>query len=99
MNDHFIAPAAVQDLEAIAIWTVEHFGERQLLRYKALISQAIQDVVAKPFRAGSHSRSDVAPDLRSYHLSLSKTRVKGVPGRVKSPRHFLLYFALRRGGS
>lgn len=38
---------------------------------------------------GSADRSDLTAGGRTYHLSLSRSRVAGV--RVKEPRHFLVY--------
>lgn len=86
-----LAPAAQRDTEAILAWTHEHFGERARLRYEALLTQAITDVAADPDLLGSTRRDEIAPDARTYHLAHSKHRVPRRLGRVKQPRHFLLY--------
>ena len=71
-------------------WTVQEFGERAALRYDTLIKQALKDIGADPERPGSRDRPEiVVRGARTYHLSLSRTRVSGP--RVKDPRHFLLY--------
>lgn len=55
-----------------------------------LIRQALLDVEADPERPGSKERPEIMiKGARTYHLSLSRSRVSGQP--VKEPRHFLLY--------
>jgi toxin ParE1/3/4 len=48
-------------------------------------------VVEDPDRIGSHKRPEIAAAARTYHLWHSRNRVAKRVGRVKSPRHFLLY--------
>jgi toxin ParE1/3/4 len=86
-----LAPAAERDIEAILAHSQEHFGEQARLRYEALLVQAIGDIVEDPDRAGSHSRSELADGARTYHLYFSRNRVSAQAGRVRRPRHFLLY--------
>jgi toxin ParE1/3/4 len=86
-----VSPAAEDDILSILVWTHEHFGERARLRYEALISQAICDVAAAPERPGSATREEIALDARSYHLFHSRRRVEKAIGRVRRPRHFLIY--------
>jgi toxin ParE1/3/4 len=90
MRSYVVAPAAQRDIESVLAWTHEHFGEQMRLRYEALLAQAILDVAARPDRGGSLSRPEITGAARTYHLVHSRTRVSGV-GRVKHPRHFLLY--------
>jgi toxin ParE1/3/4 len=81
---------AQQDLFGVMEWTLQQFGERAALRYDALIKQALKDIGADPERPGSKERPEIMSEgARTYHLSLSRTRVSG--SRVKEPRHFLLY--------
>jgi toxin ParE1/3/4 len=86
-----IAPAAVEDIESILAWTHERFGERARLRYEALLIRAITDIANHPDRAGSSHRPEIAASARTYHLAHSRKRVTGGAGRVKQPRHFILY--------
>jgi toxin ParE1/3/4 len=82
--------AAQRDIFGVMEWTVQEFGERAALRYDALIKQALKDIGADPERPGSKERPEIMIEgARTYHLSLSRTRVSG--SRVKEPRHFLLY--------
>lgn len=97
MPQYVLAPEAEQDLEAILSWTDQQYGHQACLRYEALVIQAIADVAAAPERPGTHERNDIAPAVRVYHLRHSRTRVAKPVGRVKSPRHVLV-FRLRSDG-
>jgi toxin ParE1/3/4 len=61
------------------------------------LSQAIIDVSNSPDLPGSHKRSEITAAARTYHLYHSRNRVTARVGRVRRPRHFLLYRT--RGGS
>jgi toxin ParE1/3/4 len=86
-----VAPAAVEDIESILAWTHERFVERARLRYEALLIRAIIDIADQPNRAGSSRRPEIAAFARTYNLAHSRKRVTGGVGRVKQPRHFILY--------
>ena len=91
MAGYVISPAAQVDIETILAWTHEHFGERARMRYEALLMRAIQEVSANPVLTGSHSRPEIAVDARTYDLFHSRNHVPAALGRVKQPKHFLLY--------
>ena len=91
MARYVVAPAAEEDIESILAWTQEHLGERARLRYEALLIQAIIDVGASPELPGSNSRPEITASARTYHLFHSRNRVAAEVGRVKKPRHILLY--------
>ncbi len=78
-------------MQAILRWTHENFGETIRCRYEALLACAIIDVANQPDRAGSFPCPEVAAGLRIYHLLHSRMRIPLKTGRVKTPRHFLLY--------
>ena len=86
-----LSPAAERDITAILAWTHEHFGERARLRYEALLIQAIVDVAEQPDRLGSASREELSTNVRTYHLWHSRNRADKAVGRVRRPRHFLIY--------
>jgi toxin ParE1/3/4 len=86
-----ISPAAERDIKSILAWTHEQFGEEGRLRYEALLVRAILDVAAEPNRTGSQTRPEIAAAARTYHLCHSQSRVRAAVGRVRRPRHFLLY--------
>jgi toxin ParE1/3/4 len=86
-----IAPIAEQDIASVLVWTEEHFGDQARLRYEALLIQAIIDVAKCPDLPGSHSRPEIAAAARTYHIFFSRSHVAAEMGRVRRPRHFLLY--------
>ena len=91
MPDYRFSPRAETDIAAILEWTHENFGEKARVRYEALLVRAIRDVAEAPERAGSRARPEIAGEARTYHLRHSRDRVERSVGRVKRPRHFLLY--------
>jgi toxin ParE1/3/4 len=91
MASFVISPVADRDMESILAWTHERFGASGRLRYEALLVRAILDVAENPQRIGSHTRSEIAPAARTYHLWQSRDRIEPARDRVRHPRHFLLY--------
>ncbi|HZW31460.1 MAG TPA: type II toxin-antitoxin system RelE/ParE family toxin [Isosphaeraceae bacterium] len=97
MPQYRLSPRAERDIEAILEWSHEHFGERGRLRYEALVMRAIFDVAADPDRAGSHARPEITAAARTYHLRHSRDHVSAAIGKVRHPRHFLVYRLLDDG--
>ncbi len=91
MPRYVVSPAAERDIESILAWTHERFGASGRLRYEALLVRAILDVADDPERIGSRSRPEIAAAARTYHLYHSRNRVESSAGRVRRPRHFLLF--------
>jgi toxin ParE1/3/4 len=91
MTAYRLSPQAERDIEAILEWSHEEFGERVRHRYGALLTQAILDVAEDPERLGSQARPKIAAGARTYHIRLSRDRVAKSVGRIRQPRHFLLY--------
>lgn len=91
MAQYTVAPAAQRDIDAILLWTAEHFGEDARRRYAALLVQAILDVAADPHRAGTIRREEIAPAARTYHLLHARSGVAASRGRVNKPRHLVLF--------
>jgi toxin ParE1/3/4 len=91
MPQHRLAPRAERDIRTILAWSHEYFGERGRVRYEALLMRAILDVAAEPECLGSHARPEIAATARTYHLRLSRDHVDPAIGKVRHPRHFLLY--------
>jgi len=87
----FIAPAAQHDLQGVIAWTEEEWGEKAASRYEALVVRAMLDVATNPELPGSCHRPELADAARTYHLAYSRKHVPATAGRVKRPRHFLLY--------
>ena len=91
MARYILSPAAENDIASILAWTHEHFGEQARLRYEGLLVQSVVDIAEDPQRIGSAVRQEVSPLVRTYHLWYSRQHVDESVGRVRSPRHFLLY--------
>ena len=86
-----LSPEAEHDIEAILTWTHGQFGEQVRLRYEELLVRAILDLAADPVGPGSLARPELAPGARTYHLRYSRDHVSRSVGRIRKPRHFLLY--------
>lgn len=97
MGSYRVSPAAERDIEEILARTHEQLGENARVRYEALLIRAILDVAASPERAGSQDRPEIAALVRTYHIRHSRDRVKNSIGKVKRPRHLLLYRTTARG--
>jgi toxin ParE1/3/4 len=91
MFDYVISPAAQLDIESILDWTEEQFGSQGQLRYEELLSQAILDVANDPEHIGNRNCPELVAEARIYHIKNSRERVTAAIGRVRHPRHFLLY--------
>ncbi|WP_165068926.1 type II toxin-antitoxin system RelE/ParE family toxin [Paludisphaera rhizosphaerae] len=86
-----LSPQAERDIEAILGWSHEQFGERVRLRYEELLTQSILDLVEDPRRVGVQERPELANGAFTYHLRHSRDHVSRSIGRIRKPRHFLLY--------
>jgi len=89
--DVIIAPKARSDIASILGRTEENFGPQTLKRYASLISTAIEQIAENPERAGSSARPEIAEHCRTYHLFFSRKTAGRAGGRIRQPRHFLLY--------
>jgi toxin ParE1/3/4 len=97
MAGYRLSRFAERDIEILLEWSQERFGEKARIHYEALLARAITDVAADPERAGSRERPELAPGARTYHLRHSRDTVPKRVGRVKRPRHFLLYRVVQDG--
>lgn len=86
-----IADSAARDIEEILLWSYENFGEIPCQRYERLLIQAISDLSSNPEHPSSKLRPELGQGVRTYHLSLSRERMDLNLGRVRRPRHFLVY--------
>ena len=78
-----LSAAAEADLANIAAWTAETFGARQAEVYADALLDCVDELTANPFLERSRARDEIAPGLRSLHMSKSGRR----------GRHFILYRA------
>lgn len=86
-----IADAARLDIEEILRWSFETFGDLACQRYEMLLTQAIVDLSDNQERLGSKVRPELGDGVRTFHISLSKENADSRIGKVRSPRHFLVY--------
>jgi toxin ParE1/3/4 len=85
-----VAGSARRDIAGILKRSLREFGMDAAVRYRALIRQALRDIENDHEWPGSVERPELMVDgARTYHISLSRDRVAS--GRVKYPRHFVLY--------
>jgi len=83
--------AADNDYLEAQSYAHSHFGHRVSVRYTYLIDQAFIDLATDPLRAGSFSRFDLSSGVYFYHLKHSKRNVPLSMGRIRTPRHFVVY--------
>jgi toxin ParE1/3/4 len=76
---------------AILARSEAEFGHAARDRYAALLFRAMQDVADDPTRLGATIDRSIDATCCFYHIGHSRTRVPTPPGRVRSPRHLLVY--------
>lgn len=86
-----IAPQAQRDIVGILVWTQEQFGPLTMQRYALLIQTAIEDIAADPKVLGSEGRPEISDHCRTYHLFYSRKKAGKRNGKIRTPRHFLVY--------
>lgn len=86
-----LSAAAQSDIIDILAWSQQQFGDETRKRYEALIVAALRDIATQPTRPGSIERPELGAAVRSWHLRLSCERAPTDAGRVRHPRHFLIY--------
>jgi toxin ParE1/3/4 len=84
-----LSTLAEQDIEDILAHSEAEFGESARLRYEALLDAALRALLANPKGPGVRSREELGPGICSYHLRFARDRVRR--GRVRTPRHFLIF--------
>lgn len=84
-----LTKSAKEDLKAILKYSFRMHGEKTALDYNKLINDTFDLLEIDPFRPGSKDQSDIADNVRSFHINLAKQSVKSP---IKNPRHILFYF-------
>ncbi len=85
-----LAAQAEADIAGILEYAEENFGEAARKRYEVLLGASLLDIEVNSFRHGSAARPEIGEGVRTYHLRHARARAKAA-GRVRAPRHFLLY--------
>ena len=83
-----LSPAATLDRDEIWFYTAKRYGFEQADTYDLLVGQALQDIAEDPERPTSRLHPEFGPDIRSYHIELSKKRSGA---RIGKPRHVVFY--------
>lgn len=79
-----LGAVAETDFANIIKWTTENFGARQASIYRDTLVRAIGELANGPDLAGSKTRDEIMPGLRTLHVARHGRR----------GRHFLLYRAV-----
>jgi toxin ParE1/3/4 len=86
------SPEADSDIVEVLEWSLENFGIAAADRYQNLLETAFKDIAEDPERLGVKDRAEVLPELRSWHLRMSRDRVSFAGSeKVMRPRH-VIYF-------
>ena len=78
-----LTAAAEDDFRSIVVWTAEHFGFEQALRYRATIFAALRELGDGPDTPGTLDRAELGRKLRSLHVAR----------RGRRGRHVILFAA------
>jgi toxin ParE1/3/4 len=92
-----IAPKARGDIAGILAWTEQNFGPETSRRYAQLLATVLSKLGANPELGGSERRPEIAANCRTYHLFFSRKAAGRSGGRIRRPRHFLLYRVTETG--
>lgn len=76
-----LSTAADKDFVDILQWTEERFGPMQAETYRTTLIDALTAIATRPDLAGSWTRDDILPGLRSLHVARNGAR----------GRHLILY--------
>jgi toxin ParE1/3/4 len=83
-----LSPAATVDRDDIWSYTARRYDFEQADAYDRLLGQALRDLCEDAARPASRTHPEFGPEVRSYHISLSKRR-SGT--RIGRPRHVVFY--------
>jgi len=86
-----VSAPAKRDIRDVLAWSFKQFGDLAADRYRQLISAAIEHLAEDHEPQGSRSHPELPGDVRIYHLRNCAERAETESGRVKSPRHFVVY--------
>jgi toxin ParE1/3/4 len=76
-----LAKPAEQDFQSILAWTLENFGRRQAVIYRATLRSAIESLRAGPGAPGVRKRAELGEAIFVLHVSRNRR-----PGR-----HFIVF--------
>ena len=91
MTDYRLSGPAEAKIKEILAESEREFGTQARERYAALMIRAIEDIAENHDRMGVEHHRGLDDRLGTYHLRYSRKRVLNPPGRVKDPRHLLVF--------
>lgn len=95
MARYRLTKSAKADVRSILRTSEERHGRAARLRYAALLLAAMRRVAADPQGLSTLDRSDVRPDLRSFHIRHSRAESRETP--VANPPHVVFYRVIEPG--
>ena len=90
-----LAGPAQADLANILATSAERWGTEGRRRYAILLAAAMRIIAADPEGPLTHTRQELLPGLRSFHLR--HVRGDAPQAKVRKPVHALYYRALQPG--
>lgn len=91
MRSFIVSAPAKRDIKDVLAWSLRQFGDLAADRYRNLISTAIDRLAEQEEPRGSHSHPELPEDVRIYHLRNCTEEAQTKTGKVKSPRHFIVF--------
>jgi toxin ParE1/3/4 len=85
-----VAPRARADVAEILEWSRQNYGPDAAHRYAATILHCFDVIEAEPLDC-SYAFSDATPAIRIVHLRTVAISFRRPGGRVKRPRHVVLF--------
>lgn len=98
VGDYRLSGPAEAKIKEILTESEREFGVHARERYAALLVRAMGDVAQDPDRPGVERHHGLDPRLGTYHIRYSRKRVPDPPGRVKDPRHLVVFRKAEDGG-
>ncbi len=95
MRELTFSREAERDIDLILDWSIEQFGNAAAARYAALIYHCCELLRVDPI--GQSTSPGEASGIRLLHLKAGARSVPRSVGRVKHPRHFIVFRVLRNG--
>jgi toxin ParE1/3/4 len=86
-----LTEAAKADIAQILRASAADFGEAARVRYAALITAGLNDLLSDPLRPASAARLELQAGVRTYHLRHCRRRAGGGRAAVRTPRHLIVY--------
>jgi len=91
MSKVIVSAPAKRDIRDVLAWSLRQFGDLAADRYGALVATAINQLTENSSPVGSRNHAELPEGLRIYHLRNVVDQAELKTGKVKNPRHFIVY--------